>query len=77
MHKRVYISEDTEKLELEVSWSANGIHLDIGQSDNTYLASLVFNEFDIEILIEELTAMKDFYSDSKKEINKDLDSNKK
>lgn len=73
MNKRIYISEDENKFELELSWSEHGIHLDIGQSDNTYLASLVFTENDIDTLIEELNDMKSFYHNSlmknKTEIN--------
>lgn len=61
MNKRIYTSESEDKLELELSYSTEGIHLDITQSDKFYLASLVFTENDIDMLIEELKEMQQFY----------------
>lgn len=55
MHKTIYTSEvKDDKLDLELSWSSAGIHIDISQEDRTYLASLTFTVFDIEAMIEEL-----------------------
>ena len=66
MNKRIYTSEDKDKLELEVSWSEKGIHIDIVQSDKTYLASLIFTEHDIDVLTDELIEMAKFLEESKK-----------
>lgn len=65
MHKTIYTSEvKDDRLDLELSWSQQGIHLDISQEDRTYLASLIFTSYDIRTMIDELEIYADALDES-------------
>jgi len=53
-HKTVYRDENLTGQELELTWSEKGIHFNLLQSDGTYITSLVFDDFDIQTMIEEM-----------------------
>lgn len=64
-HKTIYRCTETNN-ELELSWSEDGIHFSITQEDGTPLCDLVFDNFDIEAMIDELEIYKDAYYNENK-----------
>jgi len=77
---RVYTNETKEdKSTLQLSWSKNQIHFDINQEDGTYLSSLTFTPYDIEVMIEELELFAEAAANNitKEELRKSMDKSER